>query len=414
MIMGMKPETTVDQRQEQHMSEHKQLREAFADPKSRMDATVVVIDVINSTYMKQSQPQAAWLSSLGWFYDVVRDIAEQRIPDVTIKYLGDGIMLTCSTDYTTQAVGAAVEVQEAISQASRSNAGAPGLIEFACSVGISTGMVVAFTTGSGTPDFVGSVVDKAFRLCSAANANAIFLDTATLGAANAMRIRSIVGEALDRSVDEYVGEVQKTPLKGFDKPVAYHELQWDKQLYGVKSSTVTASTDRMKAPAPVRSDDTAPTASVRPLRPDATNGQRCGGTVKCWKSEQGFGFIQVPGAETDYHLSRKHLVYEDEGQLAVGAKVAFVALPSPGRSPEAVAVLLDGQPADGPLVARPEGKPYGWIRIDDDHGHRQLVYVPARELASHRVGDILGFTVRVNDRGAYAEAVERLQGADAA
>jgi hypothetical protein len=60
----------------------------------------------------------------------------------------------------------------------------------------------------------------------------------------------------------------------------------------------------------------------------------------------------------------------------------------------------------GPLVSQPVGKTYGWVRVEDDQGHRQLVYVPERELSGCKVGDILGFTVGANDRGAFAKCVE--------
>jgi hypothetical protein len=35
-------------------------------------------------------------------------------------------------------------------------------------------------------------------------------------------------------------------LKGFREPLGYHELLWGQQLYGVKSASVSASTDRLR------------------------------------------------------------------------------------------------------------------------------------------------------------------------
>ncbi|MBF9128001.1 hypothetical protein I0C86_03180 [Plantactinospora sp. S1510] len=40
---------------------------------------------------------------------------------------------------------------------------------------------------------------------------------------------------------------------------------------------------------------------------------------------------------------------------------------------------------------------------------RHLVYVPVSELAGYRVGDILGFTVQANDKGAFAQQVEQVE-----
>jgi hypothetical protein len=77
-------------------------------------------------------------------------------------------------------------------------------------------------------------------------------------------------------------------------------------------------------------------------------------------------------------------------------------------------VLLVGEPADGALVSLPADKPHGWIRVGDELGNNQLVYVPIRELSGRKVGDILGFTVNANEKGAYAEQVELIENDEAA
>ncbi len=68
-----------------------------------------------------------------------------------------------------------------------------------------------------------------------------------------------------------------------------------------------------------------------------------------------------------------------------------------------------GEPADGPLVALPADQSHGWIRVEDELGHRHLVFVPIRGLTGRKVGDILGFTVSVNDTGALAQQVELVE-----
>jgi len=77
-------------------------------------------------------------------------------------------------------------------------------------------------------------------------------------------------------------------------------------------------------------------------------------------------------------------------------------------------ILVMGEQADGPLVAQPTNKPYGWIRVEDEQGNRHLVYVPQRELSGRKVGDILGFTVSANDKGAFACHVEPITEDEAA
>lgn len=285
---------------------------------------VVVVDMVKSTEMKEQQTQATWLSSLGWMYDTVTAIATEAVPNVDVKYLGDGIMLVFDTDHTTAAVNIAIRIQEAITAASQGIDGAKGVIDFTCSIGISTGEVVGFTTPSGSPDYVGVIVDKAFRLCSAANAKAIWVDTATLGAANTTKITSIFGKAISRAPDQYQGDPQKAPLKGFDHLVAYHEILWDQQLYGVKSATVSAIPDRLRVARPTGLTTPQNTAAPRQAKTERHRGE-----VTCWRPDKSFGFVRDPLTGEDFHFTPNNLVYPDDTEkLALGKEIAFVAIDS--------------------------------------------------------------------------------------
>lgn len=389
------------------MQESKQLRDTFANPASRCQRTVLVIDIVDSTAMKEQQPQATWLSSFGWFYDMFREIADEAVPNGVIKYLGDGIMWVVDTDHTTAAVNAVIQMQEAIDKAGPDSSGAKGVIDFTCSVGVSTGAVVEFATEGEAPDFIGTVVDKAFRLCSAASAKAIFVDTPTVGAANMIRIDSKISRALDRTTDQFQGEVQRAVVKGFDQPVAYHELFWALQRYGVKSSTVTDSTDRLRTappPAPVRLLTVAGSSGAAKV-------ERHRGEVTFSHPEKDFGFARDPDTGEEFHVAAKQLIYPDDApKLVRGRKIAFVAsgVAADGKHREAGAVLIVGEPADGPLVNVHPNRNNGWIRVEDASGNSHMVYVSARELAGYQKGDILGFTVDVNDKGAYARQVEQV------
>lgn len=390
------------------MTENRQLRDTFADPESRVTRTVVAIDMADSTAMKEQQPQATWLNSLGWMYDTVCGIALEAVPNGDIKYLGDGIMWVVDTDHTTAAVNAVIQIQEAIDKAGKGSGGAKGLIDFTCSAGISTGDVVGFTTPGGSPDYVGTVVDKAFRLCGAASPRAIFVDTPTLGAANMMRIRSSFGSAIGRTSDQYQGDVQRAPLKGIDQPVAYHEILWSQQLYGVKSATMTASADRLRSvptsQVPRRADGPAPATSG----PGVTERHR--GEITFWRPDKEFGFARDPISGEDFHVSARLFVYRDDvRKMTVGREIAFVALGANDgdkQRRQAGAVLLVGEPADGPLVSLPAQKTYGWVRVEDAPGNRHLIFVAPEEVSGHKVGDILGFTVGASDHGACALQVE--------
>src|SRR2546422_10304054 len=201
------------------MTNYMQLREALANADSQMKRTVGVVDMNDSTGMKEKQAEVAWLPSTGWFYDLVTDVIMNAIPGVVVKYVGDGVMFVCETSQATEAVNALIKIQEAVKDAGTGSNGAKGVIDFTCSAAVTTGWVRGFTTPVGTPDFVGSVVDKAFRLCGFANAKAIFVDTTTVGAASSLDIISRFGNAVDRQPDEYIGEVVKGSLKGFAQSV---------------------------------------------------------------------------------------------------------------------------------------------------------------------------------------------------
>lgn len=389
------------------------LSETFADPASRVEKTVVVVDINGSTAMKEATPQAAWVTQTGWLYDLVAAQAAAANVHVDIKYLGDGIMVVFDADHATQAVNFAIRVQESIRDAGQGQNGGAGVVQMTCSVGISSGEVIRFATPGGSVDYIGTQVDKAFRLCSAANQRAIFIDAPTLGAANQNRFRARVGVALGWAADQYVGEVQRVTLKGFAQPVSYYELKHTDQLFGVASAEVTASTDRFRASQTLGSVQTLPTPIASSPRVGI---ERCHGKVTCWRADKKFGFVK-DAAGTSFHFTTKALVYEDSiSMLAVGLEVSFVHGPAPktGNTPEAGAILVNGEEADGPLVSLPEGRPYGWIRVEDELGNRQLVYVPKREIVGRTVGDLLGFTVMVNDHGATATKVELIEQDEAA
>jgi class 3 adenylate cyclase len=380
------------------VSDYRQLRDTFADPESYLDRTIVCIDIVNSTAMKEQQTTAEWLTSLAWFYDWVTDIAREDVPDVFIKYLGDGIMLVCDTNHTTAAINAVIRILEAINKASTADSGR-GLVNFACSAGVSTGDVIGFTTPSGGQDYVGPVVDKAFRLCAAASAKALLIDTRSLGAANTIRIMSKFGKAIERQSDEYTGNVERTMLKGFAQPVPYHEIQWDQQLYGLKSSTVTDSTNRLSSALVVPAD--------RAGRDNPA--ERRVGEVTFWDADRDMGFARDSQSGEDFHFSSRLLVYRDDiAKLAKARQVVFVSVGEADgrRKRQAAALLLVGEPAEGQLVSMPANKPYGWIRVQDVPGNRHPVYAPIAELRGHKVGDVLSFIVDANEKGAIARRVE--------
>ncbi|KRC98193.1 MULTISPECIES: adenylate/guanylate cyclase domain-containing protein [unclassified Streptomyces] len=415
-----------------------QLREAFAEPQSREARTVLFIDQVGSTAMKEQQPEASWLPALGWLYDTVTALAVQADPEAEIKYLGDGIMITFDSDRATDAVNVAVSVQEAVHDANQGRTGARGVIDFTCSIGVGTGSVVAFTTPTGGHDYVGTVVDKAKRLCDAASPKAIFVDRATASAANVMKIASRLGIALGRAPEQYQGDVQRAPLKGFDQPVEYYEILWDQQLYGLKSEAVTRNTDRMRqAPSsppgttrlPVErsankrppSQDRRPgTQDKRPGVQDKRQGaleERHSGEVTCWKPDANFGFVRDSRSGEDFYFRAGHLVYpEDAGEsLRVGSRIVFVATGRVDgeRNRHAVGILLVDDYAEGTLKL-PEGKAHGWLRVQDRLGNGHHVFTSRSAVQRFTPGTLLSFKVAANEKGGLAEEIEEPAEEDAA
>ncbi|MFJ6726318.1 MULTISPECIES: adenylate/guanylate cyclase domain-containing protein [unclassified Streptomyces] len=400
-----------------------QLREAFADPQSREARTVLFIDQVGSTAMKEQQPEAGWLPALGWLYDTVTALAVRADPGAEIKYLGDGIMITFDSDRATDAVNVAVSVQEAVHDANQGRTGAKGAIDFTCSIGVSTGSVVAFTTPTGGHDYVGTVVDKAKRLCDAASPKAVFVDRATASAANVMKIASRLGLALGRTPEQYQGDVQRAPLKGFDQPVEYYEILWDQQLYGLKSEAVTRNTDRMRqAPAAPPGTTRLPVERHAGPRPPAQGPhrpvqdrrkapleERLSGEVTCWKPDAGFGFVRAARSGEDFYFRTDHVVYPEDAResLRVGSPVVFVATGRVDgeRNRHAVGLLLVDHYAEGTLKL-PEGKAHGWLRVQDPLGNSHHVFTPRSAVQRFPSGALLSFKVAANEKGGLAEEIE--------
>ena len=55
------------------------LADTFASPNSRVTKTIVAVDLIGSTNMKEAHPEAQWLTTYGWFFDMLgKTIADYK------------------------------------------------------------------------------------------------------------------------------------------------------------------------------------------------------------------------------------------------------------------------------------------------------------------------------------------------
>lgn len=381
------------------------LFEAFADPNSKVPLSCSFYDMVNSTGMKATTPESGWLPQVGFLYDTIaKRVADYD--DITIKFMGDGVVVFHPGDDALIAIQIAIDVQETIQGASRIVNGAKGKVDFRITVGITTGTATRFVTPTGTVDYVGITIDKAARLCGVASAQAIFVDKFTITATNLNRVHSKFGAVVHRDADAYQGTRQSVTLKGITGPVEYHEIFWDSQLFGVKSELLTEKVESQRSVAHIGQN--APvTVAPRSSQPSRT--EKLTGQVKQWNPEKNFGFITSTAGEDFYFNPTQSLVYaEDSEDLKAGTKVAFVALPAAaaGKSRRAGAMLLADAYADGTLVVPPGDRPYGWIEVFDGSHNSQLVYASREALKGILTrGSEVSFKLSVDHRGAHAEEI---------
>lgn len=338
------------------------LSEAFSSRESRVDRVIVFVDMAESTAMKEREPEAAWLTTYGWYFDKITESIERNGGQI-VKYLGDGVMAVFTDEHAVEAINAAIQIQEAIAVDNARDS-----VACNCSVGIATGEVVQYDSAQGS-DYIGTVSDKAARLCSAASPKAIFVDRETISNAMMRRVRSRLGEAMvpQRTAREYQGESNKIALKGLSNAVEYHEILWDQQHYGVKSSAIP-SESRLAA-------TQAPTGAIGETKSNGSKraSVQHAGIVRRWDSEKKVGFIETSSNESYYFDGRFAIQPE---VLSLHDKVYFVPREplQPGKKPVASAVLSVGQKASGRVKNIGE-KGFGFLTVMDRLGNSQDLYI---------------------------------------
>jgi class 3 adenylate cyclase/cold shock CspA family protein len=370
------------------------LIETLHSSEARVERSIAFVDLVDSTGLKMSTPEASWLPHYGWFYEVCADRVAAGGAGRVVKLLGDGVMLAYGEDQATQAINDSVAIQEALED------GVEGQhVRLACSIGIATGEVVEFTWSGSSADYLGTVVDRAARLSAAASAQAIFVDVATTASARMNRVRSRVGTALRRPIAEYQGEAQKAQLKGFSSPVEYHELYWAQQLFGLKSRVLTATIE--SGPAATSRPLAKPVAPMGAHTRHAERGQR--GTICQWNAERNFGFVQVASGER-FYTDMQRVVGEDP--LQVDDVVYFVLQPAPGPGKLSIAatvVVIDEELA-GTAIAVLDG--FGFVRVVDARGDSQDLFVSLADVQGELTrGQRVRFIVGETARGVRAQDV---------
>lgn len=402
------------------------IRDAVDNPYN-CEITVVVIDMRNSTGQKFVKSGIAWNSEFLKVHQVLQK-GLAMLDELGIRYAtsfgGDGITVVIDTNSGAHhLINMVIGVLEEIDDLSTARNGSPtGHIDAKLSAGVATGEGYRFCPDHhGGIEHLSSAIDRASRLCSVASPGALFIDPDTANSANMRMVNSSLGRYMRLRPEDYLGERQSVQLRGVPEPVEYFEINWGRQLYGVRSATVTEIST--PTPPPVTTPPAAPaTGGTKPATGGAAGTEQFTGTVKIWNNDRGFGFVIDSKTGEEFYFGPKSLIYDDDRQhLAAGVELVFAAAGTTegDRRRLATTVVLVGQQADGHVSYIHPEKPFGFIAVTDDRGRTLKFHmaVPADLRATVHRDDEVSFTVATNAVGARAIDVERLgqpDGGDAA
>lgn len=358
--------------------------DSITSPEFDTEGTILVLDISNSTKMKEESEEVSWLGNYAKAFDVI--VSEIPESGHVVKYLGDGLMLYFGEDQHTDAINSAIRVQEKIENLNEQN-----VINCMFSAGLASGGFKKIPINNGKYDYLGQVVDRAFRLCSAAMPKGIFVDTETVGAANITRISSEVGAVLRRTPTEYVGKPEAIPLEGFGKLVDFHEIFWGRDRYGVKAShSYGVNTSHSTSIAPIMPE---PVKVRRPAGSDRiTSGSLEGshiGRFTEWHRNSG----KVHGDNgTDYFVHKGSVL--DGFELTGGEEVFFVVRPTTRQLDKADAVVPIGAELEGKVVNINGGNCFLSVSELEQEGHDNIYcWIGDDESDPLEIGDSCEFSL---------------------
>lgn len=364
------------------------LTNAFKQP--RVTRTTMVVDLVGSTRMKERDTEANWLMTYEWFFDLVGERVQEHHGTV-VKYLGDGVLAVFPEEGPADAINCAIRIQEEMADAREQRR-----IDCECSIGMTYGPVVEFSPTEGRFDYIGSLTDKAFRLSSAANGSAIFVDIETVDAAPMNRVASRIGLSIrpKRSISDYRGAQESVKAKGFTNPIAYHEILWADRRYSVRPEFVTKLSN--DDPPPQKTPAVALQAPVSTGVQTAANAGWTRGLVE--RGLNRFGFIRAANGEA-FWFSADTLFRRD----AIPDEAEDVwFLPAPAltgaTNRRALDVIPLGAVFEGVLqVVKPEG--YGFAVCVNQRAERRQLFVSLDSRTAWAAGMPIEFTVEENKKG---------------
>jgi class 3 adenylate cyclase len=171
-----------------------------ADDRDPGIRTILFTDIVESTAMTQQMGDEAAMEVVELHDSIVRD-ALKDLGGREVKHLGDGIMASFVS--AASAVKCAARVQNEIGKHVRANADPPIRVR----VGIAAGEPVERHS-----DLFGVTVQLAARLCAHAEADQIL-------------VSNVVAELCEGKVLAFT-ELGELSLKGFDRPVRAHAVNW--------------------------------------------------------------------------------------------------------------------------------------------------------------------------------------------
>lgn len=352
---------------------------------------ILFADLSGSTEMKGKMGEVAWLPTLGKFLDITSAAITEHGGTV-VKYLGDGTLAAFDGEHAAEAICAAIRIQEMLRSANSEGA----LNDCLATVGIATGRVVEYEAPGGGLDYVGSVVDRAARLCGAGAPQAIWVDSATVASANMNKVSSQMGRVHERSPDDYLSAEWKVELKGFAKPIKYREIIWHIEAFGATNEVVNEITGRTE------------TQGDQPTGPHATpaSEETREGVVKRWDVTQGRGFISTI-SHGDYYVDRRYIASGED--LTEGRSVRFVprAPFKEGACPIAGCTVQEGHRVRGTFQRVLAHKGYAFVDVLDGLGNRQSLFLFLGDnAADHRSGQAVLLEASRNHKGISGQLID--------
>ncbi|WP_182263128.1 adenylate/guanylate cyclase domain-containing protein [Rhodococcus sp. UFZ-B548] len=362
-------------------------------------------DMRDSTGQKFEKSGLAWTSEFLKMYRIIEELLKQFDVPSTVKLEGDGCMIVVNSEDAHRLMNYGIAILEHVNSLSTDKNGQRGEIDIQMSVGVATGPAFRFRTEDGRIDHLSAACDRAARLCSAASAQAVFVDANTVEAANMTKIVSQFGKIVHRAPSDYRSPRERLQLKGIPDPVEYHEILYSSQLFGVRSSAVTEIANATTSHTPAAA---TPQPSQNPTSNVPEIGDQRVGRVKRWEPGSTYGFVTDVDSGEDFYLPERSLLYPDDVQHlgADNAEVTFVVAAALGKkaSRRAVATAVIGQGADGKISFISSDKPFGFITVTDERGTELKFYVHVNDQfrTQFKIGDEVAFDIARGAKGARA------------